>query len=432
MVQPDRQMEADDSSVKNKLSKGDGMSWAEFTYPIMQAWDWWHMFRTKGIHMQIGGSDQFGNITAGLDAIQYVSANHPDPLAREEARAVGEPAGFTVPLLTTASGQKFGKSAGNAIWLDNEETTAFQLYGYLTKTADSDVERYLKMFTFMPLDDITALMKGHKKNESRRLAQHKLAREFLELVHGEHEAKAAETQHRLLFQKGTQELLPAQPDEHAKAGITTANNKPSANIKLPRTLLNSKTLVKVIYAIGLAETRSEAQRLIDSGGAYVGGRNPGSEFTTMDDGAINWLAIKNWLPEQTQKLIIHGDLLLFRRSKHNVRIVQIVSDQEYVMSGLSYPGMSSAWKKEVLEAMAAKEVVSQEERSAIDSMLKGDADWVEKVKDDGFDREPMSTPTLKRVYFKKTDAPKDGEKPFSLPAQRGQLSREAPYMGRGR
>jgi tyrosyl-tRNA synthetase len=105
------------------------MSFSEFTYPILQAWDWWHMYNTKGIQMQIGGADQFGNIVAGIDAVKYIAKTHPNPDVRhEEEDPKMVPFGFTVPLLTTAAGQKFGKTAGNAIWLDKEMTSCFDLY----------------------------------------------------------------------------------------------------------------------------------------------------------------------------------------------------------------------------------------------------------------------------------------------------------------
>ena len=111
------------------MEKGDGMSFAEFTYPLLQAWDWWHMYSTKGIQLQIGGSDQFGNIIAGMDAIKCIAKNHYNPLFRQEKEdPLMKPMGFTVPLLTTASGEKFGKSAGNAVWLDKEMTSTFDLY----------------------------------------------------------------------------------------------------------------------------------------------------------------------------------------------------------------------------------------------------------------------------------------------------------------
>lgn len=110
------------------------MSFAEFTYPLLQSWDWWHMYSTKDIQVQVGGSDQFGNILAGIEVINYIRHHHYDPdirqdntLPEKEERA-RKPMGFTVPLLTTALGEKFGKSAGNAVWLDQEMTSPFDLY----------------------------------------------------------------------------------------------------------------------------------------------------------------------------------------------------------------------------------------------------------------------------------------------------------------
>lgn len=121
------------TSVKTKMESGDGMSFSEFCYPIMQAWDFWQMYDEKDVQMQIGGQDQFGNIVAGIDAVKFTVKNHPDPDIRapEETGIAPDmmPVGFTVPLLTTASGEKFGKSAGNAVWLDAQMTSLFDLYG---------------------------------------------------------------------------------------------------------------------------------------------------------------------------------------------------------------------------------------------------------------------------------------------------------------
>ena len=115
--------------VKTKMESGDGISFSEFTYPLLQAWDWWHMYNSKGIQLQIGGSDQFGNIIAGMDAINYIRKSHYDPDIRQEKEVpFVKPMGFTVPLLTTSSGEKFGKSAGNAVWLDKDMTSTFELY----------------------------------------------------------------------------------------------------------------------------------------------------------------------------------------------------------------------------------------------------------------------------------------------------------------
>jgi tyrosyl-tRNA synthetase len=113
------------------LANGDGMSLAEFTYPIMQAWDWWNLFQ-KGFQVQVGGSDQFGNILFGMDAVKSISKNTAIELIRNPLEDdLEKPMGFTTPLLTTSSGEKFGKSAGNAIWLDPDMTSLFDLYQVL-------------------------------------------------------------------------------------------------------------------------------------------------------------------------------------------------------------------------------------------------------------------------------------------------------------
>lgn len=118
------------------MEKGDGMSFAEFTYPLLQGWDWWHMYSTMDVQIQVGGSDQYGNIIAGMDAVKYIAQNqelnHKRPAWLDDQGRLRDehaPMGLTVPLLTTASGEKFGKSAGNAVWLDRSMTSPFDLYG---------------------------------------------------------------------------------------------------------------------------------------------------------------------------------------------------------------------------------------------------------------------------------------------------------------
>lgn len=123
------------------MENGDGMSFSEFTYPLLQGWDWWQMFHDRGIQIQIGGSDQYGNIIAGIDGVKYIAQTDAESSGGQwldtEGRLKEEhtPMGLTVPLLTTASGEKFGKSAGNAVWLDAEMTSPFDLYGVSTLTS---------------------------------------------------------------------------------------------------------------------------------------------------------------------------------------------------------------------------------------------------------------------------------------------------------
>ena len=145
------------------MESGDGLSFAEFTYPILQAFDWWHMYSTfqmNGIQLQIGGSDQYGNIMAGIDAVNHIRKTHYDPDIRQEQDVfLKKPMGFTVPLLTTSSGEKFGKSAGNAIWLDKDMTSPFDLYQVFqlsTLLPGSPIDRPPSSF----LDPLTKTLAG--------------------------------------------------------------------------------------------------------------------------------------------------------------------------------------------------------------------------------------------------------------------------------
>ena len=315
------------------------------------------MYKANGIQMQIGGSDQYGNITAGIDAVKYISANHPDPAVREGVAARGTPFGFTVPLLTTSSGQKFGKSAGNAIWLDTDQTSSFELYKFFLGTSDADVGRYLKLFTFMPIEEIDTIVEEHMKSASQRKAQHILAREFVELIHGQKEAQYAESQHRLIFAKNTM-----TPEQYAAAQAEFAglprqssaepqdfempvegvhlNNRPKPHLKLPRSAVENASIGRILLACGLAESATEGHRLAGRSGVHVGGLTGGpGKGMPMNDGAIAFTPVKVWKVEDTKKYLIDDKLLIFRRGKHNIRVIEVLSDAEYKELGLTYPGM---------------------------------------------------------------------------------------------
>src|SRR5438105_11669092 len=159
-------------SVKARLDAG--ISYTEFSYMLLQAYDFLHLYRKERCTIQVGGSDQWGNITAGIDLIRRVEG--------------GEAHGLVAPLYTTASGAKFGKTEGGAVWLDPALTSPYQLYQYWMNVDDRDVERYLKLFTFLPKEgprSISSLLELHAKDPSRREAQSALAGEVTTLVHGQ-------------------------------------------------------------------------------------------------------------------------------------------------------------------------------------------------------------------------------------------------------
>ncbi|TVY71545.1 Mitochondrial tyrosine--tRNA ligase [Lachnellula suecica] len=339
-------------TVKNKLTKGDGMSFAEFTYPLMQAWDWWHLYDSNKVQIQIGGADQYGNITAGVDAVKHIAKTIGDPATQTRIKPLGEPFGFTVPLLTTSSGAKFGKSAGNAVWLSKEEMSVFDQYGYFLRTSDDDVKKYLKLFTFMTIEDIDKLVEEHMLNPSKRKAQHKLASELMELVHGAAEAHKAAKQHQMMFSKhpnaeGEYDVAEPPPDPYLSPEIeivdpsryNTLNTRPKANIQLPESLIKSMSIGRILFASGLAASAAEGHRIATQQAVFIGGMEDRKNTKQMLDGSVHWTRVKTWSVDKTQEYLVGGDLLMLRRGKHAIRIIQVVPDEEFDASGKSYPGM---------------------------------------------------------------------------------------------
>ncbi|KAI1109146.1 tRNA synthetase class I [Nemania sp. NC0429] len=336
-------------TAKRKMTEGDGMSLAEFVYPLMQAWDFWKMFvGPKDVCMQIGGSDQYGNIVAGVDAVKLLRDTEKAPDLMRPNDLLHTPVGFTVPLLTDASGNKFGKSAGNALWLDPFMTNSFDLYGYFMRRPDAEVEKLLKLFTFIPLEQIDQIMAQHNLDPPKRHAHHALALEVLALVHGRSEAVATQERHRQMFANpGTpppdtplsRGELASYPAKGTPAEIALATQfRP--DIELPESLILGQSIARILFGAGLAESGSDAHRLIAHQGAYVGG-SPGrsaQDNMGMVEGDLSFTPVKNWFPGDTKNFLIDGKLLILRRGKFFVRIVKMISDKEWEASGQSYPG----------------------------------------------------------------------------------------------
>ncbi|QPC75225.1 hypothetical protein HYE68_005977 [Fusarium pseudograminearum] len=319
-------------TVKRKMTEGDGMSLGEFMYPLLQGWDFWHMYNKLGIQMQIGGSDQYGNITAGIDALKTIRETEEAPHLKKPSTWDHEPVGFTVPLLTDASGAKFGKSAGNAVWLDEFKTTPFDLYGYFVRRSDDEVEKLLKMFTFMPMEKISTIMEQHRANPQERKAQHALAFDVVSLIHGSERAVKEAQQHEFRF--GSR-LSGIAKEPSPDSGIITPNNAPRSDIKLPRSIMDLSP-AKILHACGLASSSSEGNRLLSQQGAYIAAQ-PGQKRGLVP-GNLSWTPMKAWFPEETAKFLIDERMLIMRKGKHNVRIVELISDEEFKKSGEIYPG----------------------------------------------------------------------------------------------
>ncbi|GKT43200.1 tyrosine-protein phosphatase [Colletotrichum spaethianum] len=358
-------------TVKNKMEKGDGMSLAEFIYPLMQGWDFWHLYSKLGVQMQIGGSDQFGNIVTGIEAVKTIRSSEENPNMRMPETWKDDPIGFTVPLLTDNAGVKFGKSAGNAVWLDPFMTSAFDLYGYFARRSDNEVEKLLKLFTFLPTANIEKLMVEHAQDPPKRVAQHTLAFEVLSLVHGVDVAIREQQQHQFMYSKGGNaaqiagavstpgaEQDPLAPYKAVEGRPTTLNNAPKMDMQLPENLIYNQGIARILYAAGLASSVSEGHRIARAQGAYVAAA-PGKDMRGLVPGNLDWTPVKLWYPQDVPKFLIDGRVLIIRKGKHNVRIIEVVSDKEWQESGKAYPGEPYKGKTRVLmqqlKEMAAAE-----------------------------------------------------------------------------
>ncbi|KAA8615062.1 Tyrosine--tRNA ligase [Pyrenophora tritici-repentis] len=298
-------------SVKLRMESGEGMSISEFSYPLFQAYDWWSMYKDRGVQLQIGGSDQYGNIIAGMGAVSHMQKIHGLNGGAEEEDPKEAPYGLTTPLLTTASGEKFGKSAGNAVWLDGQMLKPFDLYQYFLRTADADVERYLKLFTFLPLDSIALLMTSQNRDPSKRIAQHALAQEIVELAHGAAEAKKVAMAHKDAFGQGTNTF----------SLFTLRNAISSTKTAETPTKASAKQIT----------SKSEASRLIASKGAYVLVPNSGSPETPT---ALRWETIKPTKDCDPNHYLVDFEALVLRSGKSKIQICRVVRDDGAVDGGM--------------------------------------------------------------------------------------------------
>ncbi|XP_048223142.1 tyrosine--tRNA ligase, mitochondrial isoform X1 [Perognathus longimembris pacificus] len=188
-------------SVQSRLRSPEGMSLAEFCYQVLQAYDFCHLFRHHGCRVQLGGADQLGNMVSGYEFVR---------------RVTGEDVfGITVPLVTSTAGAKLGKSVGNAVWLNRERTSPFELYQFFVRQQDDCVERYLKLFTFLPLPEIDHIMQLHAKEPEKRGAQKRLAAEVTKLVHGQEGLDSAKRCTHVLYHSSI-DALEVMSDEELK------------------------------------------------------------------------------------------------------------------------------------------------------------------------------------------------------------------------
>jgi len=234
-------------SVKRRLEEREqGLTYAEFTYQLLQAFDFAHLFHEQGCILQGGGSDQWGNIVAGIDLIRR--------------RSGGQAYGLIWPLLTTASGAKFGKSAGNAIWLDAELTSPYAYYQYWLNAADADVVRFLKLFTYLDLGRIAELEQELVTDPAGRAAHRELAREATRIVHGDEGVEVADRATEVLFGDAPIRGLSDAVLADAFAG--------APSIEVPRDRLvagDGPGLLELLTEVGATKSNGEARRLVAQG-----------------------------------------------------------------------------------------------------------------------------------------------------------------------
>eukprot|EP00899_Mesostigma_viride_P027938 jgi/Mesvir1/8329/Mv12592-RA.2 len=242
-------------SVRTRLESEQGISFTEFSYQLLQGYDFVHLRKHHGVNVQVGGSDQWGNIVAGTDLI--------GKLLRKEEDA-SDAFGLTFPLLLRSDGSKFGKSESGALWLSADKLSPYLFYQYLFKTPDADVIKFLKMLTFVDLDEIerieAAMRGGAEAGYAANDAQKRLAEEVTRFVHGEEGLQQA--------LKATEGLRPGSATQlDVKTLEAIAADVPST--VLPRTSIAGAPLVDIMTAIGLTKSKSEARKLVRGGGAYL-------------------------------------------------------------------------------------------------------------------------------------------------------------------
>ena len=276
------QMLAKDS-VANRLATA-GISYTEFSYQVLQAFDFLELYRRHECKLQIGGSDQWGNIVAGLDLIRKVEG--------------GAAHALTVPLLAKADGSKFGKTAGGSIWLDPQMTSAYEFFQYWLNSDDADMPKLLKVFSMKSRAEVERLIETVKTNPGAREAHRELARELTTMIHGEQMAQKVELAAKALF-------------GHFDISELDLATLDSALAQLPRTQIAKgqplPTWVDLLAATGVVDSKSAARRIVKEGGAYLNNQKVESEDFT---------------PSQAD--LLHGKYLLLRKGKRDLAAVEML------------------------------------------------------------------------------------------------------------
>ena len=272
-------------SVRKRLDSEAGMSFTEFTYQLIQGYDFYWLHQNKHCLLQMGGSDQWGNITTGTELIRR--------------KAGGEAFAFTCPLLTKADGSKFGKSESGNIWLDPEKTSPYLFYQFWFNTTDADAQGWIKIFTFLPQDEIESLTAEHNADPSKRILQKKLARELTVMVHGKEEyAKAIATTERLFEQRSAPASSLSEDDLHNLEGVQ------KSVFPLER-LKAGVDVVSLLAETKIFPSKGEARKMVQGGGVSINREK---------------VAFTDTVSEQH---LLHGRYILIQKGKKNYYLVEV-------------------------------------------------------------------------------------------------------------
>lgn len=271
-------------SVKNRLSSDVGLSYTEFSYMLLQAYDFAHLFQNHQCQLQVGGSDQWGNITAGIDLTRRMHS--------------AQVFGMTCPLLTKSDGSKMGKTESGTVWLSAKRTSPYQFYQYWFNIADADVGKCLRFLTFLNREEIEALDLARQQEPNARASQKRLAEVMTLLIHGHSGLQAAENAAQILFggeieNSSDQELL-------GIFGDVPSSSRPRADLNG-----GSLTLLDALVHSGLVKSKSEARRVVGEGGAYVNNRRQDNPDTVL-----------------TGEHLASESVMILRRGKRNYAVIR--------------------------------------------------------------------------------------------------------------
>ena len=274
-------------SVKKRIEGETGISFTEFSYQLIQGYDFYWLYKNKGCKLQMGGSDQWGNITTGTELVRRIAG--------------GEAFAATCPLITKADGGKFGKTEGGNVWLDPQRTTPYQFYQFWLNASDSDAEKWIKIFTFLPQDEIAALIAEHGQDPSKRLLQKRLAQEVTVFVHGQEEYdKAIETTQKLFAQASAPAETLSVEDLERMEGIV--------RVDLNRLRLDEGLdVISFLTDTAIFPSKGEARKMIQNGGV-----------------SINRKKVEDAQMTVNSTLLLHNQYLLVQKGKKNYYLVKSV------------------------------------------------------------------------------------------------------------